>query len=266
LPLLAPPVLPAGPPKASVLNTAASRPSNQAPPTDNCNARAAAYVKKAYGLLNRNDFHVGLEFCDLALKADPNCGQAYLLKGYTLFKLENPEQSVQCLKHGLSLLPAKGEGLAVLPGHGPEWSYHILVAALIDLGHFKEALESLDRAPASFQKNLVFLEDRGILYVQLRQYEKSIDLFSQIIKANPSNNYYYRERARAYLLAKKPAQAVVDFTTAIKREPTESSVYSGRAEAYKQLGKMDLARADYAKANEVAKNNTYSPLLEPISK
>jgi tetratricopeptide (TPR) repeat protein len=235
-------------------------------PEDHCQGRANAYVRQATGLLARNDFRQALEFCNLAIQQDAKCGRAYLIKGFALFKLEKPEESVKSIKLGLSLLPAKGEGVLMLPGHGPEWSYHTLVIALIDLGKYQEGLDSLDDAPASYQKTTTFLEDRGSLCIQLKHYDKAVEWFSQAIKSNPTNNYLYRERARAYLVAKKPAQALVDFTYAINQEPKESSLYAGRGESYKLLGKMELSKQDYARANELGKSNDFSPLLEPISK
>jgi Flp pilus assembly protein TadD len=48
-------------------------------------------------------------------------------------------------------------------------------------------------------------------------------------------------------------QAISDYTEAIRLKPDDSDSYNGRGNAYKGQGKLDKAKADFAKGAELQK-------------
>ncbi len=59
---------------------------------------------------------------------------------------------------------------------------------------------------------------------------------------------YLARRGAAWLTEEDPEQAIADFTRALALDPANGETLKGRARAYRQLGKHDLAAADFSAA------------------
>lgn len=127
---------------------------------------------------------------------------------------------------------------------------------------------------------------RGLEAMQDEKNDEAIDFFNKDLKENPKNGYSfswiahlrllkedygraltaadlalkylpkkddeyvifaYTSRAITYLNLQDTLKAISDYTSAIKIDPDKENLYEQRAQIYYELGKYDLADADYRK-------------------
>ena len=91
----------------------------------------------------------------------------------------------------------------------------------------------------------------GEVYRNLEQYESAISNYSQAIKLNPHSSESYNNRGVCYVLMKNYQQALNDATDAIRINPNFEKSYQLRGIIYKELGEIEKANADFAKAKEL---------------
>jgi tetratricopeptide (TPR) repeat protein len=107
------------------------------------------------------------------------------------------------------------------------------------------------------QVDVAALLKRGEAYLEAKALQRAIDVFSQVIQADPDNADAYRLRGQAYWWADNPARGVEDFTEAILLKPT-AQTYEWRARAYYHaLNDEYRGMQDFAKALEI--DPSYTP-------
>jgi tetratricopeptide (TPR) repeat protein len=78
---------------------------------------------------------------------------------------------------------------------------------------------------------------RAFAYLRLKQNDKAIDDYTQLIQLQPRNSaYHYRFRGDAYYNLKQYDKAISDYTEAIQLKPDDGGFYFSRALAYDKVG------------------------------
>ena len=94
--------------------------------------------------------------------------------------------------------------------------------------------------------------NRGIIYDDRKDYQKSIADYDKYISLNTNNIAFlsdgYQNRGIAYYNIGNYDRAVKDLTSAIELDPKDGSPYKARAFIYRKQGKIVLAEADEKKA------------------
>ena len=148
-------------------------------------------------------------------------------------------------------------------------------------------LEELEKAISDYSKSIKLMSDnctaynnRGEIYETLGEYEKAISDYDAAIETDVEyydNSIYFYNRGRANYQLEKYDDAASDFIEAIKIDypveskncepailllnevikfnPSYAETYDTRGEYYETLGKIDEAKADFKKAEELWKNN-----------
>lgn len=155
----------------------------------------------------------------------------------------------------------------------------IIIAAMLLLGLCQVEAQNIKR-PESYNYQ------RGLEAMQEEKNDEAIDYFNKDLKENPKNGYSlswiahlrllqedygraltaadlalkylpkkdaeylifaYTSRAITYLNLQDTVKAINDYTAAIKASPETGSLYEKRAQVYYEMGKYDLADADYRK-------------------
>jgi tetratricopeptide (TPR) repeat protein len=87
-----------------------------------------------------------------------------------------------------------------------------------------------------------------------REFDKAIDLYSQVLALIPNNAYAYAWRGNARTNLGQFAEALADYNEAIRLDPNQPTYYSARGSAYTGLGMHDLAMRDHDRAFRLADN------------
>ena len=128
--------------------------------------------------------------------------------------------------------------------------------------------ENLEEAIDYFKKDLQENPKNGYSFswiAMLRAYEedygRALSAADMAIKLLPKKDaeyviFAYSTRASVYLNLEDTVKAITDYTTAIKVKPDESDLFEKRAQIYYELGRYDLADADYYKMIELKPGDT----------
>ena len=118
--------------------------------------------------------------------------------------------------------------------------------AQTSLGHYKEAFLDLDKAVESKSKIVRYaaLNDRAKLYEALRNYDKAIVDYSEIIKVNKASQAPFAARAHCYMRVCKYDLAIEDLDCALKVKPNALFVLRDRARAHFDAHQYKKAIAD----------------------
>lgn len=91
-----------------------------------------------------------------------------------------------------------------------------------------------------------------------KNYEASIQAFTQAIDLDPRYAFAYLNRGNTYHELKQLDLALADYNKAIALDPTDDNAYYNRGVLYGNLNRYDLAMADYDKAIAINPNNAYA--------
>ncbi|GHV03778.1 hypothetical protein FACS189485_07740 [Spirochaetia bacterium] len=92
-----------------------------------------------------------------------------------------------------------------------------------------------------------FYTSRGLVYSVMRESDKAIEDYNQVILIAPDAEAYYH-RGTEYYYKGDYDTAIEDFTTAIKLDPDHNLAYSFRGRVYYQQGYEEAAIQDCARA------------------
>jgi tetratricopeptide (TPR) repeat protein/S1-C subfamily serine protease len=116
-----------------------------------------------------------------------------------------------------------------------------------DLEKYDKAIRSLDTAIQLEQSDLTLLNQKAIVFKNIKQYHKTIAIYSEIIQKQPESYVYYNRGLANYDLGNKQ-EAILDFNRAIAINPKFAIAYSNRGVVKSNLGDKQAAIADYDRA------------------
>lgn len=129
-------------------------------------------------------------------------------------------------------------------------SYVALTRAASMLGRkqYNDALELLDSVRLEMLEEPEFHRLRGRAYLNLEEFEKSIEDYTRFVKAEPWRALGYLERSMSLARLGKLDQALEDLNKAIELEPKNGIAYCQRGIVNGQLRHFDKAIKDYSMA------------------
>ncbi len=129
-----------------------------------------------------------------------------------------------------------------------------------NLAYLNYQLKNYEKAAAYFEKSYKVipsaetLNNIGLSYRLLNNYDKAIELYRQSILHNPKFANAHLNLGIAYYNVKQPNKAIESYLTAIKCMPDNVDTYYNLGNAYKQIHKNELAQEAYKKAIELNPN------------
>lgn len=133
----------------------------------------------------------------------------------------------------------------------------ITVTALALCGTPAQAQETASLSPVDPEQ----LFHQGETAYRNGGYAKAIDLFTQVLAADPDHLNAYLQRGFCHSLLREYDLAVADFTDVIQRKPDHLWAYTSRGSAYAKMGRNADAMSDFNKVialdpdNQEAFNN-----------
>ena len=120
---------------------------------------------------------------------------------------------------------------------------------------YDRAIQDYTRVIAFWPDNLEAYRIRGMAFLKKGEFDLAIRDFDHALELDPKLVSAYSYRAEAYRLKGMPENAIRDAGTAINLKGGDlralANAYSTRAKTYQQLGKDDLAQADFKKSFEL---------------
>jgi tetratricopeptide (TPR) repeat protein/S1-C subfamily serine protease len=125
------------------------------------------------------------------------------------------------------------------------WGYQGLIAN--DLEKYDKAIRSLDTAIQLESNDLKFLNQKAYVLEGIKQHDKSIAIYSEIIQKQPEG-YVYNNRGLAKSNLGNKQGAILDYDRAIAINPKLVLAYNNRGNAKSDLGNNQGAILDYDRA------------------
>jgi tetratricopeptide (TPR) repeat protein len=108
--------------------------------------------------------------------------------------------------------------------------------------------------------------NRGVAYVDKREYDRAIQDFDQVIKLNPNDTAAFNNRGVAYVDKHEYDRAIQDFDQAIKLNPNYALAFNNRGVAYADKGQYDRTIQDYDQARQLNPNGAMDFYLHQLSR
>jgi len=119
---------------------------------------------------------------------------------------------------------------------------------------YERAIEDYTRVIALWPNRLDAYRIRGMSFLRNGEFDEAINDFDRALELDPKLVSAYSYRAEAYRLKGMTENAIRDASTAIGLRGdlrVIANAYSTRAKTYQELGRDDLAEADFKKSYEL---------------
>ncbi len=211
-----------------------------------------------YDDLDDHKYHLdtGLKYCSLAIKINPQNAYAYLTRGSVYTLKEQFKRAFRDLNKALRLGSNDGD------------VYYELGFAHLLCNEFREAINNFSKALLVNPERWASWYFRGCAFSDMELYEKAIPDLKLAISLGTDDKDYdetlsrlnkaYLGRGQQHLNACRNLEAIDDFTKAASSKNLIVKAYEGRATAFTNLGKMEEAKADIAKANYIREEQEHA--------
>ena len=211
------------------------------------------FVKSNYSDLD--EINTAITYCSIAIKSDPQNELAYHLRGSMYSNKHWYRRACKDLNRAISL------------GFKDEYIYTDLGFAHTLVDECSEAVNNFSYALAINPNYFKAWDHRGYAFLRMKLYDKAIpDLIIalSLFPNDPSTlrvlNRAYLERGRHQLKAGRNLEAINDFTSATSSRDFIVEAYEGRFAAFTNLGRVDEASADMAKAKYFREEEEHSKM------
>lgn len=238
---------------------------------------AAAYRDRAYLYIKLNKMDSAVTDLTSAINLDPQSAEALGYRGAIYVETKQPDLAIIDLNKAIKLNPSayqyyNNRGLAYYQKGQYEQAIKdfstLITMDTLNAAAYRHrgnlytyankpalAIADITKSISIDPENAESYAIRGFAHALSKNYESAIHDFTNSIKLDPSNGATYANRALAYKFQKNYKAAVKDFSTTIELAPDDAEAYKGRGEVYEQLGKKELAEADFKKAKTMERSN-----------
>ncbi len=115
----------------------------------------------------------------------------------------------------------------------------------------KRVIELLNKAIELDPNYVKAYNNRGVSYLNLKQYARAIQDFDKAIELDPAHASSYNNRGNSYSRLKRYNRAIQDYNKAIELDPGLAAAYYGRGNQYNNLKQHARAIQDFDKAIEL---------------
>lgn len=168
----------------------------------------------------------------------------------------------QDLEKALSLVqkgrfdPANEIFLEYLRNPSEDRSSRILFARLsFLLGEIEQAINAFSRALDEDPDNVDVLNQLGICYARLRNWDQAIAVFEKVLRLAPNSSEYLVNLGRAYISGERYVEGAEVLESAVKMKPGELIAHSELAVALSNMGRSEEALQHVRMALELAPGN-----------
>jgi len=102
------------------------------------------------------------------------------------------------------------------------------------------------------------LVDKAVNYMDLKQYQKAIDLLKQAIELDPDKAYLHKMLGNLYLMSRQYQKAAEELEQAVRLAPDDSYAHSALGASYMWLQRNQEADEELKKAINLDPDNTHA--------
>lgn len=189
--------------------------------------------------------------------------KSYRLRGIDAFQKGNLEQAIHYFNEAIECTPKTSRGnteTSEVYFHRA-WAYRCK-ATLCDnpadanenrdlaIADYNRAMSERSESNPDFPLAKVY-NQRGIVYVEKREFEKAIEDFNAAISRDGNLAKAYSNRGFAYFRDRKFEKAIEDFNTAIEMRGDYALAYCNRGEAWLHRKEWEKAKEDLTQAKKM---------------
>lgn len=239
------------------------------------NARAFLQRAKTYAAMDRAK--EALSDFAASQKLDPTERDVYQCRGQFYLEINKPENAIVDFTKAIQMDPRASDGYRMRSMAYQALNKHDLSAADLgkqievskDSGHlyilrgeeyvamkdYKRALADFDVAVKTCDTKYKYLAilQRAKLQCNMNMHEKSLADFNTMVSANPMDYETLVLVGTENAHLKRWPQALKAYTDAIGMAPDYAEAFRKRAEVYEKMGKLDRAKKDRLKVEELQK-------------
>jgi tetratricopeptide (TPR) repeat protein len=181
------------------------------------------------------NFNLKIEYFTKAIELNPQYVEAYIIRGFTYWRLAEVDKAIQDCNRGIELNPQYAYGYFVR-GTVNEWQ-----------GKHDTAIQDYNRAIELNPQYVEAYSARGWAYGAVGKFDMVVRDYTIAIKLkpqNPRNATFYSYRGNAYRNLGEDDKAIQDFNRAIMLDPQNASFYFWRSIAYEDINNKQAAAED----------------------
>ncbi len=233
--------------------------------------QASAYRGRGLALAHDGDYDSAIREFTKAIRLDSRYFEAYESRGDVYLGLQQQEEAIadftKCLqidpahensasvfhRRGIAQVGAKifdaaaddfGEVIARNPYDADSHAWR--ASALAELGRYREAIDSVNRAMELQPARLEEYQPIGQAAA-----ENAVPQLSQEIAGDPENSGLFCDRAIAHEFLNAGNEALADYNMAIQLAPEQRETYVRRGKILWRAGKFERAKYDFTRAIEL---------------
>jgi serine/threonine protein kinase/tetratricopeptide (TPR) repeat protein len=199
-----------------------------------------AYIRRGLLFERRRNYQQALADYIEAVRLG-RTAESFLKRGNLYNQLSRYDEAIADYSETLKLRPSDHEAYF---GRG---------SAYLSKGLYNQSLQDLNEAIRLSPPHSDYFNNRGNAYVGLKDFNKALSDYDQAIRLDPSNAKAYGNRGNVYFELADYDQALANYDKALQLAPL-ANVYESRAILYNKLGKDDLGRADFQRAEQLRRS------------
>lgn len=174
-------------------------------------------VERARVFEFREDYAAALADLNEAERLDPGNPVVLLLRAGIYREMEEYDKALADVDRALRLRP------------GLEMALRFRAALLAEQGKYGESIRQIEALVAKAPDDLESRMQLAYLYTLDRKQQKSIEIFTDILRKDPKNVAALRGRGDTYLGIGKHAEAIADYEQAVKLRPDDPGILNNFA-------------------------------------
>ena len=199
---------------------------------------ADSYCARGWAFHGQREYDKAISDYNDAIRLNPNFALAYNDRGLAYYNKNDNDQAISDYSDAIRLNPN-----FAFPYNNRGLVYYSKKDYNKAISDFTEAIR--------INPNYFFAYyDRGLSYDHIREYDKAISDYTEAIRLKEDADAYCA-RGWAFYEQKEYTKAINDYNEAIRLNPNFALAYTDRGTAYQKLGKLDKAKADFAKAAQL---------------
>lgn len=200
-------------------------------------------------LVEDNEAILSKEFSDVAIKEDPEYVDAWVLRGYTEYLMQDYENSLVDLYQAYELDPSRPE------------VYYFLALSLEKSGNLAEAALFFEKSlDFDFEFSSEIRWKLITILIDQQKYDKVIEIYKDLVKIEPNPEKFVSATANLINILKNPQAAVEITQTITEKNPNDILSLNLNAWALIENNNLDEAEIVLKKALELGKDNPRTAL------
>ena len=184
------------------------------------------------GAFRQKNYDQAIKYFSQAVQVNSNYVGAYYYRGLSYLAITQYDNAIADMSRALALNTNDSD------------AYYFRGFCYANEEQYARAVADMDSA-LSIKTNALYLLCRAYAYLQMTNFNASIEDYNQVIHLYPTSTDGYLNRARAYRMEKVFGLAMMDCNAALAIRPTLPKAYQERGEIYHDEGDYNDALADF---------------------